>query len=256
MDALSPERSREPPAPDPARARLTIAAHSLAFAVGLSSVFVALGWSAGIVGDLLFDFGDAIRVAAGVFLVGMGLVMLRAIPVPFLQRDLRVHLARKPGGVLGSALVGVAFAAGWTPCIGPILAGILALAGAGGSGLQGAGLLGAYAAGFAVPFLVFAQLLPLWRGVRRYARMVERIGGVLLIAVGALLLANGVGRFAPYLASLGSLETALLAGAEPTFALAFVAGALSFLSPCVLPILPSFLAYLTGVGVEPVPEGT
>lgn len=237
--------------PSPRKTRLLITGHSLAFVAGLSAVFIALGWSAGFVSDFLFDFGEALRVIAGVFLVLMGLVMLRVIPIPFLQRDFRVHMAKKPGGFFGSALVGVAFAAGWTPCIGPILAGILALAGSSGSGSQGGLLLGVYALGFAVPFLLFAQLLPLWRHLRKYAGVIERVGGVLLIAVGAVLLLDWVSRFAPYLASLGSLETVLLTGTEPTFALAFVAGAMSFLSPCVLPILPSFLAYLTGVGIEP-----
>lgn len=240
----------------PRKTRLLITGHSLAFVVGLSAVFIALGWSAGLVSDFLFDFGEALRVIAGIFLVLMGLVMLRVIPIPFLQRDMRVHMARKPGGFFGSALVGVAFAAGWTPCIGPILAGILALAGSSGSGAQGGLLLGTYALGFAIPFLLFAQLLTLWKHLRKYAGLIERIGGVLLILVGAVLLLDWVSRFAPYLASLGSLETVLLTGSEPTFMLAFVAGAFSFLSPCVLPILPSFLAYLTGVGIEPLTESS
>jgi cytochrome c-type biogenesis protein len=221
---------------------------------GLSAVFVALGWSAGLVSDALFAYGDVLRLVAGGFLVLMGLVMLRAIPIPFLQRDFRVHMAEKPGGIVGSGFVGVAFAAGWTPCIGPILAGILALAGTSGGGGPGALLLGVYALGFSVPFLAFAQLLTLWRRVRTYAGIIERVGGILLILVGLVLLLDGVGRFAPYLASLGSLETVLLGASEPTFLLAFGAGILSFLSPCVLPILPSFLAYLTGVGMEPLIE--
>lgn len=103
-----------------------------------------------------------------------------------------------------------------------------------------------------MPFLLFAQLLVLWRHLRRFAGVIERAGGVLLVLVGTVLLLNWVSQLAPYLASLGSLETVLLRGTEPSFALAFVAGALSFLSPCVLPILPSFLAYLTGVEAEPL----
>ncbi len=230
--------------------RLLITGHSLAFVLGLSAVFVALGFSAGLVSDFLLEFGDALRTLSGAFLILMGFVMLRLIPIPFLQRDLRLHLAKKPSGYLGSTLVGVAFAAGWTPCIGPILASILALAGSSGSASRGGLLLGVYALGFALPFLLFAQLLPLWRHLRKYAGVVERIGGVLLILVGTILLLNWMSKFAPYLASLGSLETVLLSSAEPSFALTFLAGALSFLSPCVLPILPSFLAYLTGVGAE------
>lgn len=248
MEALDPSGRAEPGG---GSLRWRVTSHSLAFLLGLSAVFIALGYGAGFVSDVLFDFGDIIRIVAGVFLVAMGLVMLRVIPIPFLQRDLRVHLAEKPGGLFGSFVVGVAFAAGWTPCIGPILAGILALAGSTGSGFQGAALLGVYALGFAVPFMLFAQLLPLWKRLRRHASIIERVGGVMLIAVGALLLFDAVSRFAPFLASLGSLETLLFDQTEPTFALSFLAGVFSFLSPCVLPILPSFLAYLTGVSVHP-----
>lgn len=231
----------------PVRRQLTL--HSLAFVAGLSSIFIALGFSAGFVSQFLFDFGDPLRIGAGVLLTLLGLIMLRILPVPWLQRDLRVHMARKPSGYFGSGVVGVAFAAGWTPCIGPILAGILVIAGGTGSPLAGGMLLAAYAAGFAVPFLIAAQVLPAIKAVSRHSGTIEKIGGVLLIAVGILLLTNSVALLSPYLASLGSLEGAL-AATEPTFALSFVAGMLSFMSPCVLPILPSFLGYLTGLSAS------
>ncbi len=234
---------------NPAAVRWRIAGHSLAFIAGLSSVFVALGFSAGLVSDVLFDYGDALRVTAGALLIVLGLILLRLLPVPWLQREVRLHWQRKPAGYVGSAAVGVAFGAGWTPCIGPILAGILLLAAQSGSVFAGGLLLGAYSLGFAVPFLLAAQALPLLQRFTRYSGLIERVGGALLIAVGILLLSNAVALLSPYLASLGSVEGAL-AGREPTFLLAFVAGALSFLSPCVLPILPPFLAYLTGLSSD------
>lgn len=247
MNRAQEARGLDPPV------RLRITLHSLAFIGGLSAVFIALGFSAGLVSDLLFEFGDVLRIVAGVFLVLIGGLMLRLLPL--LQRDFRVHLANKPAGYAGSALVGVAFAAGWTPCIGPILGGILALAGTSGTAAQGGALLGVYALGFAVPFLLAAQLLTVWRALKRYTGLIERIGGALLIAVGVLLLTDAVNTFSPYLASLGSLENALV-GSSLSFALAFVAGALSFLSPCVLPILPSLLAYLTGMNAEGILEAS
>lgn len=250
MSDLAGGRTRDdPPAAGSTRLRLTL--HTLAFVLGLSAVFVALGFSAGLVSNVLFAYGDAIRIVAGVFLVLMGVVLLRLIPIPFLQRDMRLHLQNRPTGYAGSALVGVAFAAGWTPCIGPILAAILGIAATSGGAAQGGLLLGAYALGFAVPFLLFAQILPAWKALRRYSGLIEKIGGVLLIVVGLLLLSGLVNALAPYLAGLGGLEGAVLAGTSaPTLGIAFVAGALSFLSPCVLPILPSFLAYLTGMNVD------
>lgn len=230
-------------------ARLHVTLHSVAFILGLTSVFVALGFSAGLVSDFLFHYGDGVRFMAGGFLIFFGLLMLRLIPIPFLQRDLRAHLTTKPAGYGGSVVVGVAFGAGWTPCIGPILSGILFIA-ANGSAAQGSLLLFVYSLGFAVPFLIAAQALTAFRRLNKYVGIIEKIGGVLLIVVGVLLLTDTIAALSPYLASMGSLESLLETGGAPTLGLAFLAGALSFLSPCVLPILPSFLAYLTGMSAD------
>lgn len=233
--------------------RLHLALHTLAFVAGLSAVFVALGFSAGLLSQLLFAYGSALRVVAGALLVAMGVIMLDVLPLPLFKQELRVHLMRKPSGYLGSAVVGVAFAAGWTPCIGPILAGILGIAATSGGGAQGGLLLLAYSLGFSLPFLALSQLLPLTRALRRYSGVLEKVGAVLLIAVGVLLLTGALNALSPYLANLGSAESALFGSmAAPTLLLAFGAGALSFLSPCVLPILPSFLAYLSGMNLAPL----
>ncbi len=233
--------------------RLHLALHTLSFVAGLSAVFVALGFSAGLLSHLLFAYGGVLRVVAGALLVVMGVIMLDVLPLPVFKQELRVHLMRKPSGYLGSAVVGVAFAAGWTPCIGPILAGILGIAATSGGGAQGGLLLFAYSLGFSLPFLALSQLLPATRALRRYSGMLEKVGAVLLIAVGVLLLTGALNALSPYLANLGSAESALFGTmAAPTLALAFGAGALSFLSPCVLPILPSFLAYLSGMNLAPL----
>ncbi len=240
--------------------RWQITAHSLAFILGISVVFIALGFSAGLVSNFLFDYGNTVRIVAGVFLVFLGIVMLRILPIPFLQREFRLHMARKPGGYFGSAVVGVAFGAGWTPCIGPILGGILAIASTSGSAAQGGLLLAFYALGFALPFLLAAQTLTAWRKLNKYAGIIEKMGGIMLILVGIVLLFN----LTAYLFSLFpqisqiSLENQLSFSEESqlSFAIAFIAGALSFLSPCVLPILPSFLAYLTGVNAEQLSQVT
>lgn len=238
--------------------RLQVTLHSLAFLFGVSMVFISFGLLGGAIGNFLFDYGNLVRIVAGIFLLFFGFIMLRLLPVPFLQRDLRAHLSSKPSGYFGSALVGLAFGAGWSPCIGPILASIITLASARGSALQGAILLGVYSLGFAVPFLLAAQALPMVRKLNKYLPVIERVGGILLVVVGLLLLTNAVNALSPYLGSLGSLESllgegmAILPGDQipiSLYPLAFLAGALSFLSPCVLPILPSFLAYLTGVNV-------
>ncbi len=232
-------------APDPRRA-LRRFGHAVAFMVGLSLVFVALGFGAGLVGELFFVWDRALAVGAGVLLIAFGLVLTGVFKVPFLQREARVRLSRHPGGYAGSTVVGLAFGVGWTPCVGPVLAGVLALAASGGDAGRGALLLGAYAAGFALPFLLIAILVPTTSLASRFGDRAERVAGVMLIAVGALLLSGQLERIAPFLASLGSLESVLV-GATPGLLVSAAAGTLSFLSPCVLPLVPAYLAFLTGV---------
>jgi cytochrome c-type biogenesis protein len=236
-------------APGP-RATLRRVAHGAAFMAGMSLVFVALGFGAGLVGELFFVYDRALRIGAGVLLIGFGLMLTGLVRVPFLQREARVRIVRHPGGFAGSALVGLAFGVGWTPCVGPVLAGVLALASSGGDAGRGALLLGAYAVGFAIPFLLLAAFAPTARLARRFGDRGEKVAGWLLIGVGVLLLSDQLARIAPFLASLGSLEGAL-AGAAPGLLVSAAAGTLSFLSPCVLPLVPAYLAFLTGVdGVQ------
>jgi cytochrome c-type biogenesis protein len=222
--------------------------HGAAFMVGMSSVFVSLGFGFGLIGEALWRYGPALRVGGGLLVLAFGLVLLGVLRPAFLSRERRVRMLEHPGGVAGSALIGVAFGVGWTPCVGPVLAGVLALAATSGSGAHGAALLAVYAAGFAVPFLLAAAALPTGTLARRIGGSGERVAGVLMVAVGILLLSGWLERMAPFLASLGGLES-LLTGAAPGVAVAFTAGILSFLSPCVLPLVPSYLAFLTGVSV-------
>jgi cytochrome c-type biogenesis protein len=250
MTTASVRSSRDP------RRALHRLAHAVAFMLGLSLVFVALGFGAGLVGEFFFVWDRALVVAAGVLLVALGLVLTGLVHLPVAQREVRVRLTRHPGGYAGSALVGLAFGVGWTPCVGPVLAGVLALASTGADAARGALLLAAYAAGFALPFLLIAVALPTTSLARRLGDRAERVAGVLLIAVGALLLSGQLERLAPFLASLGSLE-GVLAGAAPGLLVSAAAGVLSFLSPCVLPLVPAYLAFLTGVaGVDGGPHAS
>ena len=220
--------------------------HASAFMFGMSLVFVSLGFGAGLVGELFFVYDRILSVAAGVLLIAFGLLLSGVIKVPFLQREARFRVARHPGGYAGSAVVGLAFGVGWTPCVGPVLAGVLALASIGGDAGRGALLLGAYALGFALPFLLIAIFVPTTSLAKRFGDRAERVAGILLIAVGALLVSGQLERIAPFLASLGSVES-VLAGAAPGLLVSALAGTLSFLSPCVLPLVPAYLAFLTGV---------
>ena len=241
-----PRCPRGPRGPRDPRGLLRRVGHGAAFMLGLSAVFVALGIGAGLIGELFFVHDRALRIGAGLLLVAFGLVLAGVLRLPFLQREARLRLTRHPGGYGGSALVGLAFGVGWTPCVGPVLAGVLALASSGGDAGRGAALLAAYAAGFALPFLLLAAFAPTARLAARFGDRGERIAGWMLVAVGLVLLSGQLARIAPFLATLGSLEGAL-AGAAPGLAVSAAAGALSFVSPCVLPLVPAYLAFLTGV---------
>lgn len=177
---------------DITRARRTTLVHAVLFVIGFSAIFVLLGAGATLVGQLLHAYKPLIARIGGIMLIVLGLWMLGVFKFAMLNQERRVHLSDKPLGYLGTLLVGVAFGAGWTPCLGPILSGILMVAGGEATVGRGVSLLAAYSAGLAVPFLLSAVLLERFFGFfqkfRAHLGMVNRIAGVLLIVVGVMLL--------------------------------------------------------------------
>jgi cytochrome c-type biogenesis protein len=165
--------------------------HAALFVVGFSLIFVALGATATALGRLLIAYQSWLQRIGGLLIVLFGLYTLGAVRIAALDREARVQLADKPLGFLGSVLVGMAFGAGWTPCIGPILGSILLYTSTRADLSQGLALLSAYSLGLALPFLVAAWALEgflrWFQRFRRYLRWVERAAGILLIAVGLLL---------------------------------------------------------------------
>lgn len=190
------------------RIRLTVLAHSLAFITGFSVVFVSLGALAGLASTA---FEQAMREGlvwiqrgGGILVFLFGIHMLGLFHFGVLLGDKRVHLKTKPAGFLGSVLVGVAFAAGWTPCIGPILTSILAMAaGEGGGVWRGVWLLTVYSAGLGLPFLLsgglFHEFLGFFNRYRKYIRVGEILTGVLLMVIGVLLFFDLFTRLTGYL---------------------------------------------------------
>ena len=166
--------------------------NALSFILGFSLIFVALGASASALGSVLRANQQVLMVVGGALVIFFGLVMLGVIKLPWLYRDTRVRYEGETRTPWGALLLGMAFAAGWTPCIGPILGAILTMAGAAGTLAAGVGLLGAYAVGLGVPFLLAALLLdPFMRfskGFRRWLPWVERAAGVILVVAGVLML--------------------------------------------------------------------
>ena len=177
--------------------------HALLFVLGFSLVFILLGASATALGRALNYYQLWLQRIGGVLIVGFGLMCLGVFRVGFLTQERRVQVEQKPVGYLGSALVGMAFAAGWTPCIGPVLGAILGLAATSSDLSRGMLLLAFYSAGLAVPFLLAAvaleSFLEWFQRFRRYLPWVMRLSGALLVFVGILMVTGEFTRLAGWL---------------------------------------------------------
>jgi len=186
--------------------RRTALVHSVLFIIGFTLVFVSLGASASALGRVMFAAREWIARIGGALIIVFGLYLLGVFDIALFSRERRIHFAHKPAGYFGTVLVGIAFGAGWTPCIGPILGAILTFAASEANLNQALVLLFSYSMGLAVPFLVaalavdwFLALFAKYKGVMIW---VNRIGGVLLILIGILLVSNYFTLLASYLQRL------------------------------------------------------
>lgn len=165
--------------------------HSFCFMAGFTAVFLVMGATASLLGQLFADYQEVVRKAGGLFMVFMGLCLAGVVRLPTLERDWRPMQKRYSQGPLGAMLLGAAITAGWTPCIGPILASVLTYAGIGSTLAQGLYLLFAYAVGFAVPFLLFALLCHRYAGRfgswYRWLPAIQKTAGVVLAVTGVLI---------------------------------------------------------------------
>lgn len=175
------------------RGRWTTFLHGLAFVLGFSIVFISLGIASSALRGLLYDAQGLLAKVGGVIVIIFGIHMTGIIRIPFLEYDTRRQELPDPKlGYISSALMGVFFSAGWSPCIGPVLGAILTLSYLGGSVVQGATLLTAYSAGLAIPFLIAALgigwVTTILRRYARVMRIVEIVMGVLLVILGIMLI--------------------------------------------------------------------
>ncbi len=181
---------------DRKRIRYLTITNSFAFISGFSTVFIALGLSSSAIGSFLFEYLDLIRIIGGILIIIFGLFIAGFLKLDFLMRDKKIRLGGKPAGYLGTFVVGMTFAAGWSPCIGPILGTILVYAGSKGSAVYGLKLLTAYSLGLAVPFFISAlainSFLSYSKKLARYMRVIVIISGLLLIIFGIMLLTDKV----------------------------------------------------------------
>jgi cytochrome c-type biogenesis protein len=188
------------------RALRTVMLHSITFILGFSLVFILLGAGATAVGQAVGRFRRDLTFLAGIIIIIFGLHLTGILKIKALYADKRLHDVKGGSSALGSFFVGFAFAFGWTPCIGPILAGILTLAAAEETVTKGMALLAVYSLGLAVPFLLTSlgvdRFLAFYSRFRRHLHAVEVVSGVLLIVIGALVLTGRFTVLSGYLAFL------------------------------------------------------
>jgi cytochrome c-type biogenesis protein len=178
----------------PAAAKRRVVLSSLAFILGFSIVFVSLGASASVIGQFMMSRLNVLGKIAGAIIILFGLHTMGVLRIEWLYQEKRVQTTQRPAGFLGATLVGIAFAFGWTPCIGPILAGILAIAATQDTVGSGVRLLSAYSLGLGVPFFATAlainRFFTAFAKIRRHYHKIELASGALLIVIGVLIFTN------------------------------------------------------------------
>ena len=181
---------------DRKRIRYLTITNSLSFIFGFSVVFMGLGASSSVVGRFMFEYQEWIRIVGGIFVIIFGLFVAGFLKLDFLMRDKKLHLSGKPAGYLGTFIVGMTFAAGWTPCIGPILGTILLYASSKASASYGMKLLAVYSLGLALPFFISSlamnSFLSYSRKLLKHMRVIMIVSGLLLIVFGIMLLTNHI----------------------------------------------------------------
>ncbi|KAB7708191.1 cytochrome c biogenesis protein CcdA [Bacillus aerolatus] len=159
--------------------------HTLFFLLGFSIIFISLGFASSFIGSLLFQYQDLIRQIGAIFIVFFGLVVTGILQPKFMMTDKRMEFKSRPSGYVGSTLIGLAFAAGWTPCTGPILLSVFALAASNpGSGLF---YMIAYTLGFAIPFFILSFFISRMKWIRTHSGIIMKVGGYIMIVMGIVL---------------------------------------------------------------------
>lgn len=227
--------------------------HALLFVLGFSLVFVvAWGGAATVFGQVFVTYKTALAQIGGVVVIVFGVANLGILKIRWLNYDTRYQW--NPQGHVGlipSALMGVFFAAGWTPCIGTTLGAILTLGFSQATSSQAMLLSSGYALGLGVPFLLIGlgigRAAQVVRRFRRHIRKVQIASGLFLIGIGLMILTNQMALISIWAQRSGLYLDLPLGGASaPTYFIAFLAGLISFLSPCVLPLVPAYVGYLSG----------
>jgi cytochrome c-type biogenesis protein len=238
-------------APRKARNRAYLFIHALAFVFGFSLVFV-IGWggAATVLGQLFVDNKIWIARIGGLVLIIFGFATMDIIHISWFNMDTRQQYKGKTGTFWGSLAMGIFFAAGWSPCIGATLGAILTLGFSSATVGQAMYLSFAYSIGLGIPFLLLAllvdQAIPIVKRLRKHLRVFQIFTGALIITIGILMITAQMTAISRWALQSGFYLDFPSSGRVPGMLTAMLAGALSFLSPCVLPLVPAYLGYLSG----------
>jgi len=179
---------------DRGRVRSITIVNSLAFIGGFTTIFVLFGGSATLIGQVLLAYQDLIRKIGGILIIIFGLYIMGLLKLGFLSSEKKIHIENKPAGYLGSFIVGTAFAAGWTPCVGPILGSLLLYASTTGSVVKGMGLLAVYSLGLGLPLFISSlainTFLSTFKVISRYMRWITLLSGAFLLVLGIMIFTN------------------------------------------------------------------
>jgi cytochrome c-type biogenesis protein len=174
--------------------------HTLFFLLGFSLIFIALGFGTSFLGDFFISYQGILRQVGGILIILMGLVLIGLFQPSFLMQDKKLHFKNRPSGYLGTAVIGLAFAAGWTPCTGPILMSVIALAGSNPS--SGMLYMIAYVLGFAIPFFVLSFFINKLNWIRNNSQLIVKIGGAIMIIMGLMLFFNLMSKISGFFVNL------------------------------------------------------
>jgi cytochrome c-type biogenesis protein len=237
-----------------AQRRDIIFLNSVLFVIGFTAVFSTIGiLLQTLLSHATLSTINIIRLVGGVAIIIFGILMVASAKyvIPFFSMEHKIHVKRTENSYLASFLFGIAFALGWTPCVGAILGSIYTLA-ATSPGL-GFLLLMAYSLGLGIPFLIFgaflSKLSEFLQRIRTFLKYFSVISGAFLVFLGILIVTGYIGMLSVFLegAQIGSSS-----GGQLNFLIAIIAGLLTFLSPCILPLLPAYFSYMTGTAVNTV----
>lgn len=237
--------------------RLHIFLNTVFFVLGFSFVFALLGVLLNSVfSSISFDLRIWVSYIGGAIIILFGLYLVGLLRVPFLEREHKLRTKKFSISYVTSFVFGATFAAGWSPCVGAILGAILTLAAT--DPTIAFGLLLSYSFGLSVPFLLAGLFISQFSGFIEkfspYLKFFNLVSGLLLIALGILVFTDNLAYIASFFFASGflGLDQAVDLGGSPTFVISFIAGILSFFSPCILPLVPAFLSYISGVSFKEI----